>query len=146
MSIKPIPDGYHTITPYFVTKNSREFIEFLKKAFNAESVSMSESPDGKVMHAEIRIGDSMMMLSEASESYPAVNGLIYLYVNDTDAIYKQALEAGAESLMEPADQFYGDRNAGVKDTFGNTWWIGTHIENVSEEEIGKRHKEHQKKK
>lgn len=146
MNVKQIPDGYHTITPYFVTKNSREFIEFLKKAFNAESVSISESPDARVMHAEIRIGDSMMMLSEASESYPAVNGLIYLYVKDTDALYRQALEAGAESLMEPADQFYGDRNAGVKDPFGNTWWIGTHIENVSDEEIEKRHKEQLKKK
>ena len=146
MNVKQIPDGYHTITPYFVTKNSREFIEFLKKAFNAESVSISESPDAGVMHAEIRIGDSMMMLSEASESYPAVNGLIYLYVKDTDALYRQALEAGAESLMEPADQFYGDRNAGVKDPFGNTWWIGTHIENVSDEEIEKRHKEQLKKK
>ena len=146
MTVKPIPDGYHTITPYFVMKNPREFIEFLKKAFNAESVSMSVSPDSKVMHAEIRIGDSMMMMSEASENNPAVNGSIYLYVNDTDAIYKQALEAGAESLMEPADQFYGDRNAGVKDPFGNTWWIGTHLENVSGEEIEKRHKEHQNKK
>ena len=146
MTVKPIPDGYHTITPYFVMKNPREFIEFLKKAFNAESVSMSVSPDSKVMHAEIRIGDSMMMMSEASENNPAVNGSIYLYVNDTDAIYKQALEAGAESLMEPADQFYGDRNAGVKDPFGNTWWIGTHLENVSGDEIGKRHKEHQNKK
>lgn len=146
MTVKPIPDGYHTITPYFVMKNPREFIEFLKKAFNAESVSMSVSPDSKVMHAEIRIGDSMMMMSEASENNPAVNGSIYLYVNDTDAIYKQALEAGAESLMEPADQFYGDRNAGVKDPFGITWWIGTHLENVSGDEIEKRHKEHQKKK
>ena len=80
----------------------------------------------------------MIMLTDASEQYPAVPGQFYLYVKDIDLVYKQTLIAGAESVMEPADQFYGDRNAGVKDSFGNTWWIGTHIENVSSEEIKKR--------
>lgn len=146
MSVKPIPDGYHTITPYLMIKDSQKFIEFLKKAFNATEVSKSVTDDGKIMHAEIKIGNSMMMLSEANELYPAEPALFYLYVNDTDATYKQAIAAGATSTMEPANQFYGDRNAGVKDSFGITWWIGTHIEDVSPEEMEKRQEEYMKHK
>lgn len=146
MSIKPIPEGYHTITPYLMIKNSPEFIEFLKKAFNAEELSKTTGNDGMIMHAEIKIGDSMIMLSEASEKYPPQAVNFYLYVNDTDSAYKQALAAGAVSTMEPANQFYGDRNAGVKDSFGITWWIGTHIEDVSQDEMKKREEEYIKNK
>jgi uncharacterized glyoxalase superfamily protein PhnB len=145
MAVKPIPDGYHTITPYLMIKDSLKFIEFLKKAFNAEEIHKSVN-DGKIMHAEIKIGDSMLMLSEANEMYPAEPCKFYLYVKDTDATYKQALAAGATSTMEPADQFYGDRNAGVKDAFGITWWIGTHVEDVSPEEMKKREAEYMKDK
>ncbi len=145
MAVKPIPDGYHSITPYLMIKDSPAFIEFLKKAFNAEEIHRSAGPDGKIMHAEIKIGDSMLMLSEANEMYPAEPCKFYLYVKDTDATYKQALAAGATSTMEPADQFYGDRNAGVKDAFGITWWIGTHVEDVSPEEMEKRMEEQMKK-
>ena len=138
MSVNPIPEGYHTITPYLVIQDARKFITFLQKAFDAIEIEHSQSADGKIKHAEIKIGDSMIMLTDASEQYPAVPGQFYLYVKDIDLVYKQTLIAGAESVMEPADQFYGDRNAGVKDSFGNTWWIGTHIENVTSEEIKKR--------
>jgi PhnB protein len=146
MPVKPIPDGYNTITPYLMIKDSPKFIEFLKKAFNAKEISRTATKDGKIMHAEVKIGDSMIMLSEASENYPAEPAKFYLYVNDTDATYKQALTSGATSTMEPANQFYGDRNAGIKDSFGITWWIGTHVEDVSPEEMKKREDEYMKNK
>jgi PhnB protein len=92
-------------------------------------------PDGTVGHAEVRIGGSPVMMGEARGPWPAMPCAIYLYVNDTDAVYRRALAAGATSLMEPADQFYGDRNAGVKDPCGNFWWIATHKEDVSPEEL-----------
>ncbi|MDQ3020339.1 MAG: VOC family protein [Bacteroidota bacterium] len=146
MPVKPIPEGYHSITPYLMIKDAPNFIEFLKKAFNAKQVSKSEGKDGKLMHAEIKIGDSMIMLTEASEKYPSSAQYFYLYVPDTDAAYKQAIGAGAVSEMEPANQFYGDRSAGVKDSFGITWWIATHVEDVSPEEMKKREEEYMKKK
>ncbi len=146
MAVKPIPEGYHTVTPYLMIKDAPKFIDFLKKAFDAKEVFRTDAPDGSLMHGEIKIGDSMIMLTEASEKYPAAKSYYYLYVPDTDATYKQALDAGATSEMEPADQFYGDRSAGVKDPFGITWWIGTHIEDVSPEEMKKREEEYMKKK
>jgi PhnB protein len=146
MPVKPIPDGYHTITPYLMIQDSPKFIEFLNRAFDAKEIHRSETKDGKIMHAEVKVGDSMIMLSEASSQFPAEPAKFYLYVKDTDAAYKQALAAGATSIMEPADQFYGDRNAGVKDSFGITWWIGTHVEDVSPEEIKKRMEENMKNK
>lgn len=140
MSVKPIPEGYHTVTPYLIVEEAQKFMDFIKKAFDAEIRFVSMHGD-KVGHAEIKIGDSMMMLSQAMESHPAMPTGIYLYVPDTDAVYKKAIEAGATSIMEPADQFYGDRSGGVKDFAGNFWWIGTHIEDVSEDELKRRMKE-----
>jgi PhnB protein len=144
MEVKPIPSGYHTLTPYILVKGGIAFIDFLKRAFNAREISKSEMQDGTIMNAEIRIGDSMLMLADAVREYTPSQASFYLYVEDTDSVYKQAVEAGAVSLMEPADQFYGDRNAGVKDPFGNTWWIATHIEDVPEEEIKKRAESHKR--
>ncbi|HMS64496.1 MAG TPA: VOC family protein [Ignavibacteria bacterium] len=141
MAVNPVPNGYHTITPYLIINEAQKFIDFLIKAFDAVLMDISRTPEGVIRHAEIRIGDSMMMLTEATEQYTASPGHFYLYVNDIDSVYKQALSAGATSIMEPADQFYGDRNAGVKDSFGNIWWIGTHIEDVSSDEIKKREAE-----
>lgn len=146
MSVKPIPEGYHTITPYLIANEVKKLIDFLKAAFDAEIIFKSENPDGSVRHAEIKIGDSMLMMGAAGDSYPAMPCSMYLYVSDTDEVYKKAMNAGAESMMEPADQFYGDRNAGVKDFSGNIWWIGTHIEDVSEEEMKKREEEFGKNK
>ncbi len=146
MAVKPIPGGFHTITPYLMVKDASGFTDFLKKAFDAKQVSRSDTKDGSIMHAEVKIGDSIIMLSEASDKSPASNTYLYLYVPDTDSVYKQALEAGAASEMEPADQFYGDRNAGVKDPFGITWWIGTHIEDVPAQEMKKREEEYINKK
>jgi PhnB protein len=138
MAVQPIPEGFHTITPYLTVARANELIDFLKFAFGAEECSRHVGEKGEVRHAQVKIGNSMMMLTEASEKYPPMPTAIYLYVEDTDATYEQALKSGGISLMEPADQYYGDRNAGIKDLSGNQWWIATHIEDVSPEEISKR--------
>jgi PhnB protein len=138
MAVKPIPDGYHTVTPYLTVQGVSKLIDFLKQAFEAREIERMTQPDGTIMHAEVRIGDSVVMMGEARDQWKPVPGAIYLYVNDTDAVYKRALRAGATSLMEPADQFYGDRSAGVKDPSGNYWWIATHQEDVPPEELKRR--------
>ena len=145
MAVKPIPDGYHTITPYLVVPGVAKFLEFLKQAFDAKEMFRSASPEGTVMHAEVRIGDSPVMMGEAMGEHKPMPSMLYLYVNDTDAWYKRALEAGATSVMEPADQFYGDRNAGVKDEWGNQWWMATHVEDVAPDELERRAQEAMKK-
>jgi uncharacterized glyoxalase superfamily protein PhnB len=141
MAVKPVPDGYHTITPYLISSNAEELLTFLKKAFGAKEVGIMRGPDGSIGHADLTVGDSHIMLSQANAQHAAMQAGIYLYVPDTDATYRAALAAGATSTMEPADQFYGDRNAGVKDTQGNMWWIGTHVEDVDPDEIQRRGKE-----
>lgn len=137
----PIPSGYHTVTPYMRVTGAAEFIEFLQRAFGAQENHRSLSPDGSIMHADITIGDSHVMLTEGMENFPPLPGSNFLYVADVDATYRSALDAGATSMMEPSDQFYGDRTAGVRDPFGNEWWIGTHIEDLSAEELHRRHQQ-----
>lgn len=144
MGVKPIPDGFHTVTPYLVCEKSTELIGFLKAAFDAVEISRVTDSDGRVMNAEIKIGNSMMMLADSRENFLPTPSSFYLYVLDTDSVYQKALKAGATSILEPADQFYGDRNAGVQDNLGNKWWIATHIEDVSLEEVEKRAKERSK--
>ena len=138
MAVKPIPDGYHSVTPYLIVQGVAKLIDFLKLAFEAKETERMLGPDGKIMHAQVRIGDSIVMMGEPTGDFKPMPGSIYLYVNDTDAIYKRALEAGATSFMEPADQFYGDRNAGVKDPSGNIWFIATRKEDVPPEELTRR--------
>ncbi|MFW2387103.1 MAG: VOC family protein [Polyangiales bacterium] len=136
MSVKAIPEGFHSVTPYLLVKDGAKLIEFVESAFGAEQVERLEDPDGTVRHAQVKIGDSFVMLG-TPQGEPMPSSL-YLYVPDCDAVYAQALAAGATSIMEPADQFYGDRGAGVTDPCGNLWWIGTHIEDVSHEELQRR--------
>jgi uncharacterized glyoxalase superfamily protein PhnB len=139
MAVKPVPEGYHTATPYLIVPGVAQVIDFLKQAFDAKEIHERTSrPDGSVMHAEVRIGDSPIMMGEPMGQFQAMPAFVYLYVADTDACYQRALKAGATSLLEPADQFYGDRNAGVRDAAGNVWWIGTHIEDVAPEELKRR--------
>ncbi len=138
MAVKPIPDGYHTVTPYLAVEGADKLLEFVKQAFDAVAHECMRRPDGTIHHAEVKIGDSPVMLAEASGPWKPRPSTLYLYVNDTDATYHRAIEAGATSLMEPADQFYGDRNAGVQDPVGNFWWIATHVEDVSPEEMQRR--------
>lgn len=139
MPAKPIPDGYHSVTPYLVVPGVAKLIDFLKQAFGAEVIHRMAKPDGTVMHAEVQIGDSRIMMGDASGaksgSMPAV---LYMYVPDCDAVYRRALQAGGTSISEPADQFYGDRHGGIMDPSGNQWWVATHKEDVSSEEMMKR--------
>jgi PhnB protein len=138
MAVTPIPEGYHTVTPYLVVQGVPALIDFLKQAFDAQEIMRIPRPDGAIMHAEVRIGDSAVMMGEAMGEFQPMPGSIHLYVNDADATYQRALQAGATSIMEPADQFYGDRSAGVVDPVGNRWWIATHQEDVPPEELARR--------
>jgi uncharacterized glyoxalase superfamily protein PhnB len=127
MSDQYKPAGFHTVTPYLVVTDVPRLIEFLKQAFDAESLGEPHAgPEGKIMHAEMKIGDSPIMMGEANEMYPPTRPSLYMYVPDVDAVYQKALADGATSLREPADQFYGDRNCGLLDPCGNNWWIATH--------------------
>jgi PhnB protein len=140
MTVNFKPDGYHTVTPFLLVDHASELIEFLKQAFAAEEIERYPTPDGGIMHAVVRIGDSLIMLSDSSEQFPSRQAMLHLYVEDTDSVYQSALKARAVSLREPVDEFFGDRSAGVLDPFGNQWWLATHIEDVSEEEMQRRMK------
>jgi PhnB protein len=137
--IKAVPEGYHTVSPYLVVPGVAKLIEFAKQAFDAKEVYVSKRPDGTVMHAEIKIGDSILMMGESAEGkhFPA---MLHLYMEDVDGVYARAIEAGAKSIRVPADQPYGDRSGGVEDASGNQWWISTHVEDVSSEEMERRMK------
>jgi PhnB protein len=138
MAVKPIPDGYHTVTPYLTVRGAAKLIDLLKQTFGAVETERIAGPDGTIGHAEVRIGDSVVMLADATPEFTPMPAMIHVYVNDVDAVYKRALQAGTISLREPTDQFYGDRSAGVKDFCGNHWWIATHKEDVPPEELKKR--------
>lgn len=127
--VNPVPEGHHTVSPYLVVAGVGKLIDFAKQAFGATEVFLSKRPDGSVQHAEVKIGDSIVMMGEGADSkqFP---GMLHLYLEDVDAVYQRALQAGAKSLREPADQPYGDRSGGVEDAFGNQWWISTHIKDV----------------
>jgi len=146
MSVKPIPDGYHSVTPYLCVRRAAQAIEFYKKAFLATERMRIAQPDGRVGHAELQVGDSVIMLSDefpeiGARSPQSLGGSpvsIHLYVEDADAIFSQAVAAGAKIKRPIADQFYGDRLGGVEDPFGHTWWISTHKEDFSPQEIERR--------
>ena len=143
---KPIPEGYHSVTPYLIVKGAARAIEFYKQAFGAtEKVRMAQ-PDGRIGHAEIQIGDSCIMLADefpernivGPESLGGTPVMIHLYVEDVDAVAKQAVAAGAKEVLPVQDQFYGDRSGMFTDPFGHKWNISTHKEDLTAEEIGKR--------
>jgi PhnB protein len=142
--VKPIPDGFHSITPYLVIKGADRAIEYYKKAFGATEILRMEGPDGKVGHAELKIGDSIFMLGEEmpQTGYRSPQGGspvgLMLYVNDVDHVFKQAVSAGGRVDKEIKDQFYGDRNGSLYDPFGHLWTIATHIEDVSEDDMKRR--------
>jgi uncharacterized glyoxalase superfamily protein PhnB len=140
MAVKPIPDGYHSVTPYLVVKGAAQMIDFLKEAFGAQETFRMPGPEG-IMHAEVRIGDSVVMMSDAMGEYGPMPTMLFLYVEDVDAVYKRALQAGATSTQKPEDQFWGDRAGAVKDAFGNQWWMATHVEDVPFEELERRQRE-----
>ena len=137
MPVNPIPEGYHTVTPLLSVRGANRLIDFLKKAFGATEIYRFPSPDGSVMHAELKIGDSIVMLGECKDA-PSMPVALYLYVDDADATYRRALEAGGESTGAPENMFWGDRVATINDFAGNKWWIATHVEDVSAEDLGRR--------
>jgi PhnB protein len=125
------PEGLNSVNVYMHPLRAEPVINFLKRAFGAREIAKYASPDGVVHHAEIRVGDSMVEMGEAHGKYPPMPAMFYLYVPDCDAVYRRALQAGATSIAEPVDHPYGDRSGGVKDAFGNQWYIATHIKDVA---------------
>lgn len=125
-----VPKGLFSVNPYLHPRRAEPFIGFLKRAFGAQEVAKYASPDGVVQHAVVKVGDSVLEMGEAHGKYETMQAMFYLYVPDMESVYRQALAAGAVSFQEPTDQPYGDRNAGVKDAFGNKWYIATHVKDV----------------
>jgi len=146
MPVKPIPDGYHSVTPYLAVKQAADAIEFYRRAFGAKERMRLVSPDGKVGHAELEIGDSVIMIADEQpdmnfRSPAALEGAsvtLHLYVKDVDSSFGKATAAGAKPVQAVQDQFYGDRSGTVRDPFGHVWHIATHKEDVAPEEIARR--------
>jgi len=145
--VNPVPDGFHTVTPYMTTKDASDAIEFYKRAFGAREIFRWADPDGRIRHAEIMIGDSPVMLTDEAPDFGMAGPLsiggspvhIFLYVEDVDAMFERSIAAGARELMPVEDSEDGDRRGGITDPFGHVWYIATHVENVSREELQKRY-------
>jgi PhnB protein len=133
----PIPSGYHSVTPYLVVSDAAQLMEFMKRAFDATEREKMLGPDGRIAHAEMLLGDSIVMLGQPPNS-EGKHSTLYLYVTDVDAKYQRALAAGASSIRELRNEFYGDRTGAVRDPLGNDWYIATHVEDVSIEEMQRR--------
>lgn len=144
-SVNYIPDGYHSITPFIATDSPDEVIEFLKNAFRGEVVYTMKSDDGIIRHATVKVGDSLIMISHGTDLYEPMPLMLHLFVEDVDETYNLALRAGATSLEEPHNEFYGERRSAVKDKWNNRWWVATHSEDLSEAEMKKREKEFRQK-
>lgn len=150
MAVKPIPDGYHSVTPYLIIKGARDAIEFYKKAFGAIELFRFDAPGGKIGHAEIKIGDSPIMLADeypemgygyaSPQTVGGASVSIMIYVEDVDAIFKQAIAAGGKEQRAVKDQFYGDRSGTLEDPFGHVWHVSTHMEDVAPQEMEERAK------
>jgi PhnB protein len=145
--VKPVPDGYHTVTPHLVVRGATRAIDFYKRAFGAEELGRMPGPDGKsIVHAEIKIGDSILFLADefpdmGARSPQQLGGtpcVINLYVEDVDAVFNRAVAAGAQASMPPADMFWGDRYGKLTDPFGHEWSVATHQEDVPPEEMTRR--------
>ena len=145
-NVKPIPEGYHSVTPYLIIKGAAEAIEYYKKSFGATELFRMPTPDGKIGHAELKIGDSPIMLSDEHPDLGHVGPQtlggtpvgIMIYVDDVDTIYKRAISGGGQEVKPLQDQFYGDRSGTLKDPFGHMWTVATHVEDVAPEEMEKR--------
>jgi PhnB protein len=141
--VKAVPPGFHTLTPHLTARNAEQALEFYKNAFGAEVLHVAHMPDGKVMHASLRIGDSMLMLNDEFPDHGALSPLstggsavtIHIYTDNVDAAFNRAVSAGAQVKMPLADQFWGDRYGVVADPFGHKWSLGAHIKDMSPEEM-----------
>ncbi|MET0679978.1 MAG: VOC family protein [Burkholderiales bacterium] len=148
MTVKPIPQGYRSVTPYLAVRQAADAIEFYRRAFGAKERMRLAAPEGKIGHAELEIGDSVIMLADefpdmdfrGPASLGGTSVTLHLYVKDVDASFRKAIDAGARPVREVKDQFYGDRTGAVRDPFGHVWHLATHKEDVSAEEIARRTK------
>jgi PhnB protein len=136
--IRPVPEGYRAVTSWIISRDTARLLDFVKKAFGAEEIARVPNEDGTIGHAEFRIGDSIVMAFDAKEGWPDTPGFFRLYVEDGDAVYRRALEAGAVSVTEMTDLFFGDRVGRVRDPQGNVWWIQARVEELDPEEMEKR--------
>jgi PhnB protein len=137
MAVNPIPKRYHTVTPYLAVKNARRLLKFVRAAFGSKDIDVVDGPRGKITHAEVKIGDSVVMLGEASPGKP-FPATLCIYVRDCDTVFRRAVKAGGKVLRKPENQFYGDRSGAVQDPCGNQWYIHTHIEDLTPKEIARR--------
>lgn len=137
MSVKPIPNGYHAVTPYLIVADVAKQIDFLQKAFDAQVLYKMDTPQGPT-HAELKIRDSILMIGQARGEHKPMPVMMYLYVEDADAAYEKAVKAGGQSVMEPTNQFYGDRSGGVKDANDNQWWVASRVEELTPEQVSER--------
>ena len=138
MSVSPVPEGFHTITPNIIVDDAKGAIEFLRRAFDAEEIVKLTLPDGKIVHCELQIGDSRLNLGEAMKGWPAHGLVAQLYVADSDALFSRAVAAGAKVVLPMTDMFFGSREGRVSDPFGNVWTIATRKERVSHQEMQRR--------
>jgi PhnB protein len=137
-TVRGVPAGYYTVTPWIISRDTARLIEFMKEAFGAVELARVYGEDGSIGHAEVRIGDSVVMAFDARKGWPDTPGFLRLYVEDADAVHAQALRAGATSITEMTHLFFGDRVGRVRDPLGNLWWIHTRVEEVSVEEMERR--------
>ena len=138
MAVSFVPVGYPAVSPYLLAGNPDEVIAFIVEAFGGQLVRQMTTPQGMTMHAEVRVGDSLIMIGGITPGREEMTNSVHVYVPDVDRAYAVAIKRGAKSVSEPTTQFYGDRSAGVVDTSGTTWWIATHVEDVSDEETLRR--------
>ena len=136
--VSPVPAGYHSVTPFVIVKGAVGFIDYMKEAFGAVELARVADESGAIGHAEVRIGDSVVMLFDSKEEWPETPAFLRLYIEDVDAVYQRALKTGGASVTKPTNMPWGDRSCRVRDPFGNLWWIMSHIEDVSPEEEEKR--------
>ncbi|XLE02063.1 VOC family protein [Streptomyces sp. 184] len=138
MSVQPVPQGYHTVTPWIISRDTVRLIDFMKRAFNAQELECLAGETGRIEHAEVRIGDSVVMMFDALPDWPPTPGFLRLYVQDADAAFRQAVAAGATPVTEVTHLFFGDRVGRVRDPLGNLYWIQTRVEDVSPQEMERR--------
>jgi len=132
------PKEYHTVTPYLTVDGAARLIAFMTDVLGGTELMRLDGPNGKVGHAEVRVGDSVVMLADAPTPDDVMPAMLHLYVEDADALYQRAIDHGATSLREPATEFYGDRMAGVQDALGNKWYFATHVEDIAPDEMARR--------
>ncbi len=138
MTVKPVPEGYTTVTPWLISRDTARLIGYMRAAFDAEELARVVMADGTIGHAEVRIGNSIVMLFDARPDWPPTPGFLRLYVEDAAAVHRQAVAAGGTSVTDVTHLYFGDRVGRVRDPLGNLWWIQTHVEDLTMEEMDRR--------